>query len=208
MKHSTHLLPSGPLATAQAAYAALPAETRYKLVEWIKTTIAPAKKVYDLNSYSIKHDAEDAIGIYISNDQFKGAMLACGHPPIPRSVHEINWQFRIKSIIPRSELPPPGQRGLGGFLRAKRTAQGVGLRELARNVGISPAYLSKIETGQFPPPAEDKLVAIAEQLNLNSDVLMAQAGRVPADVLATMKQQPIQMNNLVRAAGQLMTDAH
>jgi hypothetical protein len=81
MKHSTqdlHLLPS-PLATAQGAYAALPVETRDKLVEWIKTTIAPAKKVYDLNSYSIKHDAEAAIGIYISNDQFKGAMPAATH---------------------------------------------------------------------------------------------------------------------------------
>ena len=71
MKHSTDLLPSGPFATAQAAYAALPAETRDKLVEWIKTTIAPAKKVYGLNSYSIKHDAEDAIGSYIGNDHFK-----------------------------------------------------------------------------------------------------------------------------------------
>ena len=92
----------------------------------------------------------------------------------------------------------------GACLRAQRTATGVGLRELARRINISPAYLSKIETGKFPPPAEDKLVAMAKQLNIDPDVLLAQAGRVPKDVLATIMQQPAEMVKLIRAARQLM----
>jgi transcriptional regulator with XRE-family HTH domain len=92
----------------------------------------------------------------------------------------------------------------GGLLRTARQTQRIGLRELARRIQISPAYLSKIETGQFPPPAEDRLVAIAAQLNLDPDVLLAQAGRVPADVLQTIKQRPIEMAQLIRLAGQLM----
>src|SRR5215471_4168957 len=95
----------------------------------------------------------------------------------------------------------------GGLLRNARRAQGIGLRELARTVQISPAYLSKIETGQFPPPAQGTLVAIAGQLNIDPDVLLAQAGRVPKDVLQTIKQQPIAMARLIRAAGELMGQA-
>jgi transcriptional regulator with XRE-family HTH domain len=191
---------------AQAAYNSLPGETKDKVCEWITTTIAPATSIYDRNSYSIKHDAEQAIGVYIRNEEFKGAMLACGHPPTARSANDLNWQFRIKSNIPRAERPPFGHRGLGGLLRQTRQAQHVGLRELARRVNISPAYLSKIETGQLQPPAEDKLVAMAQQLNLDSDALLAQAGRVPTDVLETIKQQPAVMNKLIRTAGELLNE--
>jgi transcriptional regulator with XRE-family HTH domain len=92
----------------------------------------------------------------------------------------------------------------GGQLRGRRKAEGVGLRELARRVNVSPAYLSKIETGQFRPPAEGKLIAIAKQLNLDSDALLAQAGRVATDVLDIIKTRPVEMTKLIRAAGQLM----
>src|SRR5215471_2182496 len=92
----------------------------------------------------------------------------------------------------------------GDLLRTARKTQGIGLRELARKIQISPAYLSKIEKGQFPPPAEDKLVAMAKQLNLDPDAVLARAGRVPTDVLQTIKQQPVAMARLIRAAGQLM----
>jgi transcriptional regulator with XRE-family HTH domain len=29
--------------------------------------------------------------------------------------------------------------------------------EMAKKIGVSPAYLSKIERGDFDPPAEDKI---------------------------------------------------
>jgi transcriptional regulator with XRE-family HTH domain len=78
------------------------------------------------------------------------------------------------------------------------------LRELARKTHMSPTCLSKIETGKFPPPAEDKLLAIAQELNVDPDVLVAQAGRVPQDVLKTIRQQPVPMVRLIRASGELM----
>ena len=40
----------------------------------------------------------------------------------------------------------PSITSFGACLRATRKAKGVGLRELARRIRISPAYLSKIET--------------------------------------------------------------
>jgi transcriptional regulator with XRE-family HTH domain len=89
------------------------------------------------------------------------------------------------------------------MIRQQREAQQIGLRELARRVGITPAYLSKIETDQFRPPAEGKLVAIARALKLDPDAVIAQAGRVPADVIETIKRHPIEMATLIRTAGQL-----
>ena len=93
--------------------------------------------------------------------------------------------------------------GFGPTIRQQREAQKIGLRELSRRVGMSPAYLSKVETNQFRPPAEDKLVAIAKELKLDPDAVIAQAGRVPADVIETIKQHPVEMATLIRTAGKL-----
>jgi HTH-type transcriptional regulator, competence development regulator len=91
----------------------------------------------------------------------------------------------------------------GTMLRQRREAAQIGLRELSRRVGISPAYLSKVETNQFRPPAEDKLVAIAKELQLDPDAVLAQAGRVPADVMETIKQHPVEMATLIRTVGKI-----
>jgi transcriptional regulator with XRE-family HTH domain len=89
------------------------------------------------------------------------------------------------------------------MIRQQRQAARISLRELSRRVGMSAAYLSKVETDQFRPPAEEKLVAIARELKLDPDAVIAQAGRIPADVIATMKQHPVEMAMLIRTAGQL-----
>jgi transcriptional regulator with XRE-family HTH domain len=189
---------------ATAAYAALDPQTQSKLLDWIAAVIAPATRVYPLTSYAIKHDAEEAIGVYIRNDEFKGAMLACGYEPTRDT--DVNWRFRIK---PRLLRAAPGQRGLGGLrvsfgamLRYRREAAGIGLRELARQVGISASYLSKIEHDEFKPPAEDVVVAIARELQIDPDILLAHAGRVATDVLELIKQQPVEMTKLIREAGE------
>jgi transcriptional regulator with XRE-family HTH domain len=70
----------------------------------------------------------------------------------------------------RSELP------FGEKLRTIREEKGIGLRELAARVGISPSYLSNIETGKFAPPAEDKLRAIARELELDPNQLLVVPG--------------------------------
>lgn len=94
------------------------------------------------------------------------------------------------------------------MIRQQREAQKIGLRELARRVEMSPAYLSKVETNQFRPPAEGKLVAIAMELNLDPDVVMAHAGRVPADLMETLKRHPVEMVRLIRTVRQLARRAN
>lgn len=45
-------------------------------------------------SYGMKHWLEDAISCYVSNNQFKDAMLTLGFEPSNYS--ELNWCFKIK----------------------------------------------------------------------------------------------------------------
>ena len=54
-----------------------------------------------------------------------------------------------------------GKEKFGEFVRREREAKEIGLREMAKMIGVSPTYLSKVERDEFPPPAEDKVRKIA-----------------------------------------------
>ena len=66
----------------------------------------------------------------------------------------------------------------GEFVRREREAREIGLREMAKMIGVSPTYLSKVERDEFAPPAEDKVKAIAQIIGCDVDELLARAGRV------------------------------
>jgi transcriptional regulator with XRE-family HTH domain len=40
-------------------------------------------------------------------------------------------------------------------------AKEIGLREMAKKIGVSPTYLSKVERDEFSPPTEEKVRKIA-----------------------------------------------
>jgi transcriptional regulator with XRE-family HTH domain len=72
---------------------------------------------------------------------------------------------------------PPEDAGapaldLGSRLRAERLHQGLGLRELARRLGISASALSQIETGKARPSVS-KLFDIVNLLDISVDGLLA-----------------------------------
>ena len=46
-----------------------------------------------------------------------------------------------------------------------------------------PDLLSKVERDEFPPPAEDKVKAIAKIIECDADDLLARAGRVSSDIV-------------------------
>ena len=64
--------------------------------------------------------------------------------------------------------------------------------------------MSKIESGENPPPASEKIYALAEQLELNADDLFALAQRVPEDL--TDMAMRSQMPQILRASKD-MTEA-
>jgi len=87
----------------------------------------------------------------------------------------------------------------GDQLRRLRLQRGIGLSKLARAIGISPTYLSKIERGELPPPAERQVVAISKILGLDEDVFLAMAGRIASDLPAIIKDHPSEYAALLRA---------
>ena len=86
----------------------------------------------------------------------------------------------------------------GAFIRREREAKEIGLREMAKMIGVSPTYLSKVERDEFPPPAEDKVKAIAKIIECDADDLLARAGRVSSDITDIIKRQPVELAALLR----------
>ena len=91
-----------------------------------------------------------------------------------------------------------GTEKFGAFIRRERESREIGLREMAKMIGVSPTYLSKIERDEFSPPAEDKVKAIAKIIACDADDLLARAGRVSTDVSDIIKRHPVELAALLR----------
>ncbi len=83
---------------------------------------------------------------------------------------------------------------LGDFVNRARVEKGLGLRALARALGIVPSYLSDIENNRRVP-SESVLRELAHVLDLNFDILMQRAGRLGEDAERYLREN--------RRAGQL-----
>ncbi len=93
-----------------------------------------------------------------------------------------------------------GKEKFGAFIRREREALNprVGLRDMAKIIGVSPTYQSKVERDEFPPPAEDKVRKIAEIIKCDADDLLARAGRVSSDISDIIKRHPVELAALLR----------
>ncbi len=94
----------------------------------------------------------------------------------------------------------------GAFVRRAREAKDIGLREMAKMIGVSPTYLSKVERDEFAPPAEDKVKAIAQIIGCDVDELLARAGRVASDLSDIIKRHPVELAALLRTTKGLTTE--
>jgi transcriptional regulator with XRE-family HTH domain len=99
-----------------------------------------------------------------------------------------------------------GTEKFGEFVRRKRVDKEIGLREMAKMIGVSPTYLSKVERDEFLPPAEDKVKAIAKIIACDVDELLARAGRVSSDISDIIKRQPVELAALLRTANGLKAE--
>jgi transcriptional regulator with XRE-family HTH domain len=86
----------------------------------------------------------------------------------------------------------------GALVRREREAKEIGLREMAKMIGVSPTYLSKVERDEFPPPAEDRVKEIAKVIGYDADELLALAGRVASDLSDIIKRHPVELAALLR----------
>ena len=73
-------------------------------------------------------------------------------------------------------------RSFGETVREMREAQAMGLRAAANNLGISPAYLSRIERGRERPPKPELVKRIATLLGGDPDLLFRLAESTDPDL--------------------------
>jgi len=71
-------------------------------------------------------------------------------------------------------------------------------RQVALRIGIEPSYLSKIERGEQVYLSEEKVVALAEDLRMDKDVLLALSGKVSSDLQEVIRRRPDLFAKLIR----------
>jgi transcriptional regulator with XRE-family HTH domain len=70
---------------------------------------------------------------------------------------------------------------LGPKLKGLRTTSGLSQRALARASGLTPSYVSKIESNSLSTvPSSDAIAALAHALKADELELLSAAGRVPS----------------------------
>ncbi|WRH64353.1 MAG: helix-turn-helix transcriptional regulator [Fuscovulum sp.] len=98
----------------------------------------------------------------------------------------------------------PPDPHFGAYIRLcretlKQNGEALSVRKLAGELGIEPAYLSKIERGVFAPPSEELIVKIARRLGEDPDRLLALGGKIASDLKDAIRARPELLSSLVRA---------
>ena len=91
----------------------------------------------------------------------------------------------------------------GSFIREHREAlrekdSSYSLRQVAIRIGIEPSYLSKIERGEQIYLSEEKIIALAKDLDEDPDVLLALNGKISSDVQEIIRKRPKLFVELIR----------
>ena len=115
-----------------AEFNLLPPLKRELLLQWISRTMCPAVTVWkDATSYRLKHVAEDDLGFYVSNGEFKGAMRTSGYEPA--DTWEQNWLFRARPQrrytgefgAARCKLTPSDRKALANLIEMVRSSEAI-----------------------------------------------------------------------------------
>ena len=91
----------------------------------------------------------------------------------------------------------------GSFVRTRRerlraSDPTFSVRGVAQRIGVEPSFLSKVERGEVPPPSEAKVIALAQELGVDADVLLALAGKVSTDLQQAIRRRPELFASLIR----------
>ncbi len=81
--------------------------------------------------------------------------------------------------------------------RAKDSA--LSSRQVAKRIGVEPAYLSKVEREAVSPPSEATIRRLAAELESDPDVLLAMAGKVRGELQEIIRARPQLMAALLHA---------
>ena len=76
-----------------------PQEIQDIVLSWIRNNFLPRKtELTGSTSYGLKHILQSDMGIYLTNNEFKDAMMMCGFNPV--NPNKLNWTYRISKKSP------------------------------------------------------------------------------------------------------------
>lgn len=76
------------------------------VMEWIRGNVRRSGRILQgRTSYGLKHLLESDVGIYLTNNEFKDAMLLAGFKPV--NPNELNWRYRIVLTREVNHNPSP-----------------------------------------------------------------------------------------------------
>jgi transcriptional regulator with XRE-family HTH domain len=82
-------------------------------------------------------------------------------------------------------------RGFGRYLREKRQAKRLNIRDFAKRVGLAAGHLSNLENGRAGPPSADMIHKMAEVLDVPVGELLARSGRLSPEGLQRFWSLPM-----------------
>lgn len=97
----------------------------------------------------------------------------------------------------------PGNKEFGERIRLlreqrKKTNPEFSLRKFAQIIGISATFMSKIERGEYDPPKAEKIIRMAELLEVDPDELLALANKVDPTLNEIIREQPVALADFLR----------
>jgi len=83
----------------------------------------------------------------------------------------------------------------GSYIREKRESllkndRTFSLRQVAQRISVEPSYLSKLERGEQTALSEEKILALAKELNEDPDILLALSGKISKDIQNIIRKRP------------------
>jgi transcriptional regulator with XRE-family HTH domain len=113
-------------------------------------------------------------------------------------------------VFPTGDSAQAAMDSIGGRLRELRLSQGLGLRELARRVGVTASLLSQMERGGVNPSVMT-LFRIAEALNTTTDYFFGEdrtSGLPPEPVVRRGERARIRLSDGITWDRLTPTDEH
>ena len=78
----------------------------------------------------------------------------------------------------------------GPTIRLLRQAKGISLRAMAKQLGVSPAFLSQIEAGRQHKIPKARIVQVADMLGVSEAYLLGTAKQIHPDVVDFLRETP------------------
>ena len=98
------------------------------------------------------------------------------------------------------------KKTFGNILKELRRSREISQRDLANKIGVDFSYISKVENDRLPPPAADTIVKISKVLNVPTEILLAESGKVSSNITGLIGSSQEAIKFMLEASNMKLTD--